>query len=802
MKSLLHNLLGIEPATWTEGGSWSLDWVAMPGGDRALLLIVAVIGGAAGLWWLYKRDAKRLVAWRRWLLMTLRAATIALVAVMLLEPVVVLSKTEHEPSDLLVLLDVSPSMGLSDAWADRVEASVVAEKLGLAGVEALRGSDRLALARRALDDRLIAALENDGDRRVRVHGFAERLSDTPLAADSDVQLEGQHTALGAALRQVLLAYRGKPVSGVLVVSDGRSNAGTSAAKAAQFAAEEDITVAALAVGTTEGPRNVSIEAIESDPVVFVRDENRVEVLIRSRGTENEPTTVTLEASRRGGPWEPLDERMLNLEGNGQLQRVAFNFSEARPTELRLRATVAALDAEQNTDDNAALADVRVIRQELRVLFIAGSTFPEVQFLRNTLLRDRGIEVSTWLMTADTDYQHPGDVPIRRLPNTAEELGAYDCIVLYDPSPTGWPSHFPELMSDFVAKAGGGLIYIAGEQHTRTSFDRQNDPLLKWLTLLPVVREPGLFRTAQQLIWSARQAWHLQITPEGQRDPVFAFAGDPAENARILNHLPGMYWHFPVTRARPGATVLARHGDPRMQNDYGQEVLLATQLVGPGRTFFVAFDSTYRWRYLDEQLFDGFWARLIDRAGRSKQLGGVYPFRLSTDRPTYSPGSPVTVTARFVDNDQIDPGLTVMHAEVERGDDAPIVLSLQRQADDTFAGSFTAEKAGQHLARVWAGDTATKAIAKPATLAIEVALPDLEFEDPALDRATLDTLARATGGAVFDLTQLDELPGVFKVGQVGRVLEDRQEIWDAPLFWGLLVIVLISEWIIRKRYRLV
>ena len=52
----------------------------------------------------------------------------------------------------------------------------------------------------------------------------------------------------------------------------------------------------------------------------------------------------------------------------------------------------------------------------------------------------------------------------------------------------------------------------------------------------------------------------------------------------------MYWHFPVTRAKPGATVLARHGDPRMRNEHGQHVLLATQLVGPGRTFFVAFDS--------------------------------------------------------------------------------------------------------------------------------------------------------------------------------------------------------------------
>ena len=90
----------------------------------------------------------------------------------------------------------------------------------------------------------------------------------------------------------------------------------------------------------------------------------------------------------------------------------------------------------------------------------------------------------------------------------------------------------------------------------------------------------------------------------------------------------MYWSFPVTRARPGATVLARHGDPRMQNQYGRHVLLASQLYGPGRTVFIGFDSTYRWRYLAEDHFDGFWARLVDRVGRNQALGGRFPFTVN------------------------------------------------------------------------------------------------------------------------------------------------------------------------------
>ena len=74
----------------------------------------------------------------------------------------------------------------------------------------------------------------------------------------------------------------------------------------------------------------------------------------------------------------------------------------------------------------------------------------------------------------------------------------------------------------------------------------------------------------------------------------------------------------------------------MRNEYGPDVLLATHLAGPGRTFFVGFDSTYRWRYLDDKYYDGFWTRMVDRAGRNKQLGGNYPFRLALDCPEPAP----------------------------------------------------------------------------------------------------------------------------------------------------------------------
>jgi hypothetical protein len=830
MQRLLEILLGIEPAPWTEGGGWRLGFVALPSGDRALLTLALLAAAAWGVWWLYRREAHRVGPVTRWLLVAIRTSIILLVALMMVEPVIVLSRTERVPSNLLVLVDTSRSMGLTDSWDDAQKARAAARAAGLDDINALRTDSRLALAGMALSGALLEDLALGGERIVRVHTFSDRLNDaadsvssadsasidTPnggpaakgaqaprVAALPPLEAAGQATAIGSALSQALTAYRGLPLAGVLIVTDGQSNSGPPAMEAAQLIAAEGVPLAALAMGTEQGPRNARIARLEVNPIVFVRDTSQVTAYLESSGMSDTLATVTLHQRRNGGPWEIVGQEQVALDTAGRLQAVGFPFSQPQPCKLQFRATLEDTGHELTTDDNTAMADVQVIRQKLRVLFVAGSTFPEVQFIRNALMRDRGIELSAWLQTADEDYEQPGDAVLRRLPNTRQELDRYDAVLLYDPDPRRWGPRFSELLSEFVAESGGGLVLIAGEHQTADLFDRPDDPLMSWVRLLPVVRRPGLFRSQVQTRLSTRSAWKLDITERGRRDPIFAFAKDPQQNEQVLASLPGMFWHFPVTRAKPGAAVLARHGDPRMRNEFGPEVLLATQPVGPGRTFFVGFDSTYRWRYLDEGYFDGFWARLVDRAGRNKLLGGTYPFRLSTDRATYRPGSRVRLTASMIDPGSAGPPPDTLQGQVERGADAPIPVTLSPGAEPgVYRARFTVDRAGPHSVRVWAGDQDMGSIVKAATLTVDVELPNLEYDSPTLDLAGLEALTTATGGQAFEFYEADKVPGVFRTGLVDRVLEDRQEVWDAPLLYMAVFGLLVTEWLIRKRHRLV
>ena len=401
--------------------------------------------------------------------------------------------------------------------------------------------------------------------------------------------------------------------------------------------------------------------------------------------------------------------------------------------------------------------------------IAGSASPEVQFLRNALQRDQQVEFAAWLQHSDPGYRQAGDRPITRLPNDAEELGKYDALVLIDPDMRALGPEWPDMISNFVGKDGGGLIFIPGELYSQQLFEadaNETDTTQpgeqpaggQWTKILPVVREPGLFRTEAEVRLTTQNTYVLDLTPEGRGDPIFEFNADPIRNRTILTSLPGMYWSFPVTRARPGATVLARHGDPRMQNQYGRHVLLASQLYGPGRTVFIGFDSTYRWRYLAEDYFDGFWARLVDRVGRNKALGGRFPFQVHLGKSAYRVGDQVAVSVRYTEAAAVaEASGLAAELEVEGQPPEPDHLrACRRPIPPCSMPAFP--PSGQGV--IPSGSPRPPGLmperprgCRATTFRVEP--PRREVDEPSLNRPLLTDLARMTGGRTFNVPGSDQ-----------------------------------------------
>jgi len=169
-----------------------------------------------------------------------------------------------------------------------------------------------------------------------------------------------------------------------------------------------------------------------------------------------------------------------------------------------------------------------------------------------------------------------------------------------------------------------------------------------------------------------------------------------------------------------------------------------------------------------------------------------------------PGSQVTLTATFENALERDTGLEQLHGEVEVADQPPVPIQLTPRSGDanTFETVFPVNHPGLHFVRVWSGGEDLRQVAKAATLQFQVELPNLEYERAGNDVATLQGVAKASFGNVFELDQIDQVEGAFKTKRVGRILEDRQEIWDAPILFGAILAALFAEWVLRKKYRMV
>jgi hypothetical protein len=166
---------------------------------------------------------------------------------------------------------------------------------------------------------------------------------------------------------------------------------------------------------------------------------------------------------------------------------------------------------------------------------------------------------------------------------------------------------------------------------------------------------------------------------------------------------------------------------------------------------------------------------------------------------------VTIRARAIDPSESLGVVADLRGEIELAGQSPVPLEIEAMNDTpgVAEASFTANEAGAYTVRIVPGNIGTQEdpAVRPATLNFKVEGANNELDRPKLDRALLADLARSSGGEVFSLADYEQVPEAFKIKRVGRLLEYRDELWDAPLVFGSLMFLLTLEWVLRKRSRM-
>jgi uncharacterized membrane protein len=754
-------------------------WVLLsPWGKIGLAAGAAVAVVVTGLSWL--ATARIASPWRRAGVIGLRAAAATTALIVFIEPAVELRQVAREPNRIAVLIDDSLSMSLRDR---------------------ARGPTRLEQARAIVG---ASAATFDSWRRehlIDFYTFSDALTPSSVDALARVEPAGRGTLIRQALEQVRARYDTGDLAGIVLLSDGVATgelaAGGRDGLTRDFLRSLDARVHTVWTGQP-GLKDVSVAKVMADEFAFARTVVKVEAVIRSTGYGERRVPVTL--SRDG---EALRRKWVTVGGKRVEATVSFEFTPAKIGRYVYAISTPVADEEAVAQNNARAFVVRVIRDKIRVLQVAGRPSWDVRALRGMLKQNPNVDlISFFILRTEDDMPMASNAELSLIPFPTrelflEELPSFDVIVLqnFNFRPYGITPYLENVRS--YVEGGGGLVMLGGD----LSFASGRYTSTPVAEALPV-ELPNAMAPPEALLDTGK--FSPQLTELGQIHPLTALRYETADNLARWAALPALEGVNIVLGAKDKASVLAVH--PRLKTRSGERMpVVVAGEYGDGRSLAVTTDSLWKWGFVaagrrgDEgRSYSRFWENAIRWLTHDPDLRYLH---VDSDRVEYEPGNSVRLDLRLLDRDYTPHARGKISLAVRSGPDPSKTREVAKATVETSAdGEAHHELAG--LAPGISRDTAKATVGGRDVEATDIFLvreATAELDRPAATGELLADLAEQTGGRA--MAKVEEIPVDLQLAEPRIVRVDRREdveLWSGPWLLALALVFLGLEWGLRRR----
>ena len=594
------------------------------------------------------------------------------------------------------------------------------------------------------------------------------------------------TAIGEALRQVIQEPRGQPLGGVILITDGGNNHGSSPMEAAQIAREQNVPLFIYGVGVTSPP-DIEVSDVTSQSLAFVGERLEVRAKISSRSLDEKPSVATLKADG-----ETVNQVDLTIGGD-HTQDVVFRFVPKNTGEVKLEVSVPLRNEEVSRDNNTAGTTVRVTDKKFHVLLVEQEPRWDFRFLLDYLQRDPRLVVTSVMIDGEPGLANrPDSSFLPSLPTTREAFFASQVLILGDVNPTDLGHERMEMIVDWV-EAGGGIIFLAGSNFNPASYI--GTPLEALLPIVPDIRRPHALNSQREAT-----PFPLELTPLGRRSPYLQMDADPAANQRIWEGFPGVRWVAPVARVKPGAEVLLVDSRPTSAGRYGKLPVFAMQGYGSGKCVYFGTDETYRWRSrTGEKYYSILWGQIMQTLAL-RLLDSASPLtQLRTDRKQYDVGERVVIAGNaYTGNYEplIVPSLEGVLAFTRPGAETPAStrnINLSATGRNFFRCDFIVSEPGAY---------AFHTVHDPeGILKFNVVDPNLESKQTALDGRLLQNMAATSSGRFLREENLRHLPDWVAATSIRVASYRKVELYYSIWVLAGLLTLLFAEWLLRRLSRL-
>jgi uncharacterized membrane protein len=664
---------------------------------------------------------------------------------------------------------------------------------------------------------------------VRRYFFDARLQSTKDFAELD--FNGRSSRIGSALRTLGERYRGRPLAGILLLTDGNA---TDLREAPELTGLPPVYPVVL--GSTDPIRDIAVQQVHATQTDFEDAPVSIQADVTAHGYQGEPVTAQLlepggklAAEQTLTPRKEDDLLAFRFQLRPQKQGLCFyRFNVRAQAELGRREPTT-VSSEATLANNTTVLVVDRGHGPYRILYVSGRPNWEFKFLNRAVQEDDQLQLVGLLRVAKREpkfnflgragessnplfrgfdnqaaeeverYDQPvlvrlntkDELELRAgFPRKPEDLYAYHAVILDDLEADFFNSEQATLLQKFVSERGGGFLMLGGmETFQQGRYQRTpiGDMLPVYLDRADDTNAPGPLR--------------YDLTREGYLQSWARVRDNEAdERARLQTMAPFQVLNR-VKEAKPGASIIATVTDPR-GNSFPA---LVVQHFGRGRTAALTIGDFWHWGFHDAEAHHD-----MDKAWRQmmRWLVTDVPNRvdLAAEPQPDDPNGAVLLQVRvrdpkFMPLDNASVVLRVQPIMTEPGSGAqtnaiPLQVEPSPNEPGLYQASFVPHATGGYQVTTAVTNSDGVEVGRAAT-GWSTDLAAEEFRSLSPNLPLLESIAQKTGGEIVQIQNLERFSRDLPHRKSPVMDSWTYPLWHTPAMFAFALACLITEWGLRR-----
>jgi hypothetical protein len=386
---------------------FSMSWGAVSGWWSPVGLLLGILYA-----WLMYRQPVNITRGLRKVLFALRALVVAVIALLLLSPLVRSVNYQQQKPLVLIAQDKSSSINTFHP----------------AGFNARQLVNDLSALKNALGD----------DYEVREFSFDHNLS----SGLSD-RFNGKQTNISSALHQLNERFVNQNIGAIILATDGLYNQGSDPQYEARNIKTSLYTVA---LGDTIPRRDLLITNVSYNKTAFLGNDFELEVLTQAYQSKGEPMRLTITENGR-----QVHAQTLQISNNSFRRVFPLKLHAGTKGIRKFVISIAPVANEVSVQNNSEAIYIEVLDARQKILLLYNSPHPDISAIKQSIEHNRNFEIKT-LQLADLPTVKPAD---------------YSLLILYQ---LAAGSAVP--LNTFISKSKTPVWYILGAQTGIQGFNNE------------------------------------------------------------------------------------------------------------------------------------------------------------------------------------------------------------------------------------------------------------------------------------------------------------------------------------------